>query len=58
METFTVRALTATDAAIVERCARNLKASRAGQLTVTEEAGVFSVNVEELLEVIERITRP
>lgn len=56
MNTYTVKALTSTDRAIIERAARNLKADRAGQLTVAERAGIFSVNTEELLEVIERLT--
>lgn len=47
----------ATDTATLQRIARNLTAYHAGQITECEAAGMFSVNVEELLEIIERQAR-
>lgn len=47
-----------TDTAVLQRVARNLAAHVAGQLTVTEAAGIFSVNVEELLDIIARLSAP
>jgi hypothetical protein len=49
--------ITATDMAIIGRARRNVAADKAGHLTVAERAGIFSVNTEELLEVIDRLTR-
>jgi hypothetical protein len=50
--------LHAIDAEIVSRAGTNLAAYNDGHMTIPEAAGVFSVNVEELLEIIERLTRP
>jgi hypothetical protein len=50
--------LHAIDAATVTRAGINLAAYSDGHLTMPEAAGVFSVNVEELLEIIERLARP
>jgi hypothetical protein len=58
MQTMTIAALRPEDLLTIERIRRNRQAERDGQLTVTEKAGMFSVNVDELLEVIEYLTRP
>jgi len=48
---------TLSDEATIRRIAGNLAAFRDGSLTPVEAAGVFSVNVDELLEIIERQAR-
>lgn len=50
--------LHAIDAELLRRCAANLAAADAGKLSIPEAAGVFSVNVDELLMLVERLTRP
>jgi hypothetical protein len=50
--------LSAIDAELLRRCAANLAAADAGELSIPEAAGVFSVNVDELLSLVERLARP
>jgi hypothetical protein len=47
---------TYSDEATLARIARNLAAFNDGTLTGAEAAGVLSVNVDELLEIIARLT--
>lgn len=50
--------LNAIDLATVNRVGQNHAAYRKGEIRIEEWAGLASVNVEELLEIIERLTRP
>jgi len=50
--------LYADDAEAIHRISRNLIAFERRELTGPEAEGVLSVNVEELLEIIELLTRP
>lgn len=62
MDTYTVRALTATDRAYISRAREVLTETSVppskGGPDYPEQAGMLHVTVEALLEVIERITRP
>jgi hypothetical protein len=49
---------THSDEATMERIARNLAAFNEGTLSGAEAAGIFSVNVDELLEIIARLSGP
>jgi hypothetical protein len=49
--------LHAIDAATVRRVAGNMADHEAGRLSGAEAVGVLSVNVEELLDIIERLAR-
>jgi len=50
--------LHAIDAATIRRVGGNMADHEAGRLSGAEAVGVLSVNVEELLEIIERLARP
>jgi hypothetical protein len=53
--------ITAADAKLIERVRNNLadyQAAGPDPITHARFAGVFSVNLDEMLELVERLTRP